>query len=66
MKVIVDANIVFSALLNTNGKIGDLLLNSNNLIEFIAPGLTEKGFNLTISTNELYNYRQKVLKSKKY
>ena len=37
MKVIVDANIVFSAILNTNGKIGDLLLNSKGIIEFIAP-----------------------------
>ena len=37
MKVIVDANIVFSAILNTNGKIGDLLLNSGNTIEFFAP-----------------------------
>ncbi|MBN1185804.1 MAG: hypothetical protein JXB49_26215 [Bacteroidales bacterium] len=37
MKVIVDANIIFSAILNTNGKIGDLLLNSKGIIEFIAP-----------------------------
>jgi predicted nucleic acid-binding protein len=27
MKIIVDANIVFSALLNSNGKIGDILIN---------------------------------------
>ncbi len=37
MKVIVDANIVFSGILNTKGKIGDLLINSSGLIEFIAP-----------------------------
>ncbi|MEQ8530246.1 MAG: PIN domain-containing protein [Imperialibacter sp.] len=37
MKVIVDANIVFSAILNTNGKIGYLLLNSTSLIEYVAP-----------------------------
>ena len=37
MKVIVDANIVFSGILNTKGKIGDLLINSTGLIEFIAP-----------------------------
>ena len=37
MKVIVDANIVFSAILNTNGKIGDLLINSSKHFEFIAP-----------------------------
>ena len=37
MKVIVDANIVFSGILNTNGTIGDLLINSYRLIDFIAP-----------------------------
>lgn len=37
MKVIVDANIVFSGILNTKGKIGDLLINSVGLIDFIAP-----------------------------
>ena len=37
MKIIVDANIVFSGILNSNGKIGDLLINSQKQIEFIAP-----------------------------
>ena len=37
MKIIVDANIVFSGILNTNGKIGDLLINSTDYFEFIAP-----------------------------
>lgn len=37
MRVIVDANIVFSGILNTKGKIGDILINSAGLIEFIAP-----------------------------
>lgn len=37
MKVIVDANIVFSGILNTNGKIADLLINSRKKIQFIAP-----------------------------
>ena len=36
MKIIVDANIVFSGILNTNGKIGDLLINSKGHFEFIA------------------------------
>lgn len=36
VKVIVDANILFSGLLNTNGKIGDLILNSDNTLNFIA------------------------------
>jgi predicted nucleic acid-binding protein len=37
VKVIVDANIVFSGILNTNGKIGDLLINSKKNFEFVAP-----------------------------
>lgn len=37
MKVIVDANIIFSGILNSNGKIGDLLINSRKHILFIAP-----------------------------
>ena len=37
MKFIVDANIVFSGILNTNSKIGDLLINSKKYFDFIAP-----------------------------
>ncbi|MES2703162.1 MAG: PIN domain-containing protein [Bacteroidota bacterium] len=37
MKIIVDANIVFSAILNTNGKIADLLINSGKTFDFVAP-----------------------------
>ena len=37
MNFIVDANIVFSAILNTEGKIGDLLINSKEYFDFIAP-----------------------------
>ena len=37
MKIIVDANIVFSGILNSNGKIGDLLINSKKHFNFIAP-----------------------------
>lgn len=37
VKIIIDANIVFSAILNTNGKIGDLLMNSHKHFIFIAP-----------------------------
>ena len=37
MKIIVDANIIFSGILNTKEKIGDLLINSHKLIDFIAP-----------------------------
>lgn len=34
MKFIVDTNVVFSAILNTESKIGDLLMNSHGIFEF--------------------------------
>lgn len=37
MRIVVDANIVFSALLNTKGKIGDILINHQRQFDFIAP-----------------------------
>ena len=37
MKIIVDANIVFSSILKSNRKIGDLLINSKRTFNFIAP-----------------------------
>jgi len=37
MRVVVDANIVFSGILKTNGNIGDLLINSSRVFNFIAP-----------------------------
>jgi predicted nucleic acid-binding protein len=36
MKVVVDTNIVFSAILNSDGKIGDLLLNSGKYFDFYS------------------------------
>ena len=36
MKIIVDTNIIFSAMLNTKGTIGDLLFNSNGVFEFYS------------------------------
>ena len=56
MKIIVDANIVFSAILNTDGKIGDLLINSNKLITFIAPDFLRK---------EITKHQAKMLKISK-
>jgi predicted nucleic acid-binding protein len=37
VKIIVDANIVFSGILNSNGTIGDLLINTSRHLRFIAP-----------------------------
>jgi predicted nucleic acid-binding protein len=36
MKIIVDTNIIFSAILNSDGKIGDLLLNSFKVLDFFS------------------------------
>jgi predicted nucleic acid-binding protein len=36
MKFVVDTNIVFSAILNTQSKIGDLIMNSHGIFEFYA------------------------------
>ena len=37
MKIIVDTNIVFSAVLNTNSKIADILFNSDGKLLFYSP-----------------------------
>ncbi len=36
MKIIVDTNIIFSVLLNTDGNIGDVLFNSDGVFEFYS------------------------------
>ncbi len=36
MKIIVDTNIIFSTILNTDSKYGDLLLNSDGIFEFYS------------------------------
>ena len=53
MKIIVDANIVFSAILNTNSKIADLLLNSKGKFDFLAPDFLQ---------TELRKYHSKISK----
>ncbi len=53
MRFIVDANMVFSGLLNTNGKIGDLLINSKPHLTFIAPNFLR---------TEIRNHYPKLLK----
>jgi predicted nucleic acid-binding protein len=37
VKIIVDANVIFSGILKSHGKIGDLLINSKKQFNFIAP-----------------------------
>ena len=36
MKVVVDANIIFSSILNSNGLIGELLFNSDQRFDFYS------------------------------
>lgn len=37
VRIIVDANIVFSGILKSDGKIGDILINSEGIFKFISP-----------------------------
>jgi predicted nucleic acid-binding protein len=53
MKIIVDANIVFSGILNTNSRIGDLLINSRDYFSFIAPNFLR---------NEIRNHYSKLMR----
>lgn len=36
-KIIIDTNIAFSALLNVNSRIGQVLINGNKYYDFFAP-----------------------------
>ena len=56
MNIVVDANIVFSGILNSNGKIGDLLINSPKVLSFIAPEYLRK---------EIYAHLDKLVKLSK-
>lgn len=51
MRIIVDANIVFSAILNTNSKIAYILLNSKGIYDFFAPDFLQ---------TELHKYYSKI------
>ena len=56
MKFVVDTNIAFSAVLNTESKIGDLIMNSHEILEFHACD--------TLRT-ELRRHRSKLLELSK-
>lgn len=53
VRLIVDANIVLSGILNSNGKIGDLLINSRNYLKLIAPDFLRQ---------EIFNQYQRLSK----
>lgn len=53
MKIVVDTNIVFSAILNSSGKIGKILLHSKSHFQFYSCSFLE---------NELLKHKKKLLK----
>jgi predicted nucleic acid-binding protein len=50
-KVVVDSNIVFSALLNTNSRIGQILINGKNYFDFYSPEYVRF---------EIFNHKEKI------
>ena len=52
MKVVVDSNIIFSAILNTDGKIGQLLMNGHRYFDFYTISLLRK---------EIVKYQSKII-----
>jgi predicted nucleic acid-binding protein len=42
MKIIIDSNIVFSAILNSQGKIGQLIINGSKFFKFYTVGLLKE------------------------
>ena len=53
MKIIVDTNIVFSAILNSQGKIGQLIINGSKFFTFYTVGLLRE---------EIGEHKDKILK----
>jgi predicted nucleic acid-binding protein len=53
MKIIVDTNIVFSAILNSQGKIGQLIINGSKFFTFYTVGLLK---------DEIGEHKDKILK----
>lgn len=52
MKIIVDSNIVFSAILNSQGKIGQLIINGSRHFKFYTVGLLKE---------EIEEHKDKIL-----
>ncbi|MBC8319283.1 MAG: DNA-binding protein [Bacteroidetes bacterium] len=50
-KIIVDTNIVFSALLNVNSRIGQILINGKNHFDFYSPEYVR---------TEIFKHKQKI------
>lgn len=52
MKIVVDSNIVFSAMLNTNGKLGQLLIDGSKYFDF---------YSIELLKDEIINHRYKII-----
>lgn len=57
VKIVVDTNIIFSALLNPNGRISEILLNSFDIFAFSSPSFL---------ISELEHHKEKLLKLSGY
>jgi predicted nucleic acid-binding protein len=57
MKIIIDTNIIFSAILSSTGKIGQILIFGRKHIEFYAPNLVKA---------EVKRHREKLLHLSKF
>ena len=53
IKFIVDSNIIFSAILNINSRIGQIILTGNDFYEFYAPKYIR---------NEIWEHKEKIQK----
>ena len=56
MKIIIDTNIIFSVILNTNSRIGDILLNSDDTFKF---------YSVNYLKEEINNHKEKLNKISK-
>lgn len=57
MKIVVDSNIIFSAILNTDRKIGNLIINGSNYFDF---------YSVDYLKTEILNHKEKIIKISKY
>lgn len=57
MNIIVDSNIIYSALLNTQSTIGDILLNSQETFTFVSCEYLRE---------EIENHKEKIIKHSGY
>ena len=57
MKIVVDSNIVFSAILNTQSRIGQLIINGSKFFDFYTVGLLKE---------EIIEHKDKIIHSTKF